>query len=505
MFKLTVKSGGKKIAYKNFSLSIRYFIDEKKMKESLKNFERISKTQLTELQRKNFLSKDITEIRVPRLTGKPDEIILVKIRLDEKFSVDFFRNHLAGLMLKLENEEVKHLHVFIPNFNYLKSRFANEEYYYQTFCEGLHLGNYDFSRYKGEKKNIKPLEVILHSENEKKLKSAIEKARHIMEGVNFTKDLQNEPGGVLNPIEMSKRIKNSLSKVGVRVKIFDERDIQKQKMGGLLAVGSGSDCPPRFVVLEYNGSARRSSSKKSAGKKIALVGKGITFDSGGISIKPYQDMWEMKADMSGAAVAAGTILAAARAKLPINIVGILPLAENMLSGSSMKPGDIVVTSSGKSIEVDNTDAEGRMILADALHYANKLKPTAIIDLATLTGACVVALGEFVAGLFTKNEELSKKFFHLGLQTHERVWALPMWDDFHSLNKSDVADVKNIGGRWGGAITAAKFLENFVEKRIPWVHLDIAGPAMANNSTNYTKKYMTGYGVRLLFEYLIDIK
>jgi leucyl aminopeptidase len=146
-----------------------------------------------------------------------------------------------------------------------------------------------------------------------------------------------------------------------------------------------------------------------------------------------------------------------------------------------------------------------MILADALHYANKLNPTTIIDLATLTGACVVALGDFVAGMFTKNEELSKKLYHLGLQTHERVWALPMWDDFHSLNKSDVADLKNIGGRWGGAITAAKFLENFVEKRIPWVHLDIAGPAMANNSTNYSQKYMTGYGVRLLFEYLIDIK
>ncbi len=241
--------------------------------------------------------------------------------------------------------------------------------------------------------------------------------------------------------------------------------------------------------------------KRRSVKPIALVGKGVTFDSGGISIKPYNDMWEMKADMSGAAVVAGTILAAAKSKLPVNIIGIIPAAENMLSGSSMRPGDIVVTSSGKTIEVDNTDAEGRMILADALNYASKLNPADIIDLATLTGACVVALGEFVAGLFTKNEQLSKELFQLGLKTHERVWALPMWDEYHTLNKSDVADVKNVGGRWGGAITAAKFLEIFVNKKISWAHLDIAGPAMANNYNNYSKKYMTGFGVRLLFEYL----
>jgi leucyl aminopeptidase len=167
----------------------------------------------------------------------------------------------------------------------------------------------------------------------------------------------------------------------------------------------------------------------------------------------------------------------------------------------MRPGDIVLTSSGKSIEVDNTDAEGRMILADALNYASKLNPNVIIDVATLTGACVVALGEFVGGLFTKREELSTELFQLGLKTHERVWALPMWDEFHTLNKSDVADVKNSGGRWGGAISAAKFLENFVDKKIAWAHLDIAGPAISNNYNNYSKKFMTGYGVRLLFEYL----
>lgn len=500
MFNLTLKSGAKKIAYKNLSVSIRYFIDDKKLKESIKNFERLSKTALTELQRKTFLSKDSAGIRVSRLNGKPDEIYLVKVKFDDKFNNDFFRNHLAGFLPSIEKEEVKFLHIFIPNFIYFKKYFVDEQYYCQTFAEGLHLGNYQFNKYKSDKKSLKELEVTFYSENEKKLRNALSAAQNLIEGVNFTKDLQNEPGGVLTPDELSKRVKNVLIKAGAKVRIFNEKEIRRRKMGGLLAVGMGSSNLPRFIVIEYKGANKYSKVKKSR-RTIALVGKGVTFDSGGISIKPYSDMWEMKADMSGAAVVAGTILAAMKSKLPINIIGVIPAAENMLSGTSMRPGDIVITSSGKSIEVDNTDAEGRMILADALNYASKLNPDTMIDLATLTGACVVALGEFVAGLFTKSEDLAKEMFQSGLKTHERVWALPMWDEYHTLNKSDVADVKNIGGRWGGAITAAKFLENFVDKKINWAHIDIAGPAMANNYNNYSRKYMTGYGVRLLFEYL----
>ncbi len=501
MFNLSFKSSRKKISYKNLSLSIRYFIDEQKLKDSVKNFERISKTKLSQLQRKNFLSSDSTEIRVSRTIGKPDEILLVKIKLDEKFTNDFFRNHLAGFVQSLEKEEVKSIHIFIPNYVHFKKYFDNEEYFYQSFAEGLFLGNYAFTNYKSDKKQLKTLEVTFYSDNEKKLKNAVIFAQNLMAGVKFTKDLQNEPASILTPIELSKRVKTLLTKEVAKVKIFDEREIRKWKMGGLLAVGMGSSNLPRFIVIEYKGADKYSKGKKKVNKTIALVGKGVTFDSGGISIKPSNDMWEMKADMSGAAVVAGTILAAAKSKLPVNIIGIIPAAENMLSGSSMRPGDIVVTSSGKTIEVDNTDAEGRMILADALNYASKLNPAEIVDLATLTGACVVALGEFVAGLFTKNEELSSQFFEIGLKTHERVWALPMWDEYHSLNKSDVADVKNVGGRWAGAITAAKFLEIFVNKKISWAHLDIAGPAMANNYNNYSKKYMTGFGVRLLFEYL----
>jgi leucyl aminopeptidase len=497
MFKLKINTADKKISYKPFSVSLKYLINEKKLSDSLKSLERVFNIKLSELQRKSFLSDDGSEIRVSKHDGKPDEVFIIKVKTDNKFSVDFFRNHLAGFMPNLEKEEVKYLHVFIPKYLAFKSYFDDEEYFYQTFIEGIIYGNYSFDLYKSEKKNLKELNVLFYADNGKKLKSALSKAENVMQGVNFAKDLQNEPGIKLTPAELAKRVKSNLGKEGVKIKIYDEEEITKRKMGGLLAVGMGSDNPPRFIIMEYKGNA------KSGKKIIALVGKGVTFDSGGISIKPAQNMGQMKADMSGAAVVAGTLLAIAKAKIPIDVIGIIPAAENMLSGKSMRPGDIVKTSSGKTIEVDNTDAEGRMILADALHYASQQKPDVIIDLATLTGACVVALGEFVAGLFTKDQKLSDSLFKSGLKTHDRLWPMPMWDDYHNLNKSDVADVKNVGGRWGGAITAAKFLENFVNDKIAWVHLDIAGPALMNDSSNYSKKYMTGFGVRLLFEFLHD--
>ncbi len=494
MFKLKISAADKKISYKPLSVSLKYLIEEKKLSESLKNLERVFNIKLSELQRKSFLSENGDEIRISKYDGKPDEVFISKIKIDKKFSPDYFRNHLAGFLPQLASEELKYLHIFIPKYQAFKSYFDSEEYFYQTFIEGIIYGNYSFDLYKSDKKNLKDLAVLFYADNSRKLKSALAKAEVIMEGVNFTKDLQNEPGISLTPDDLAKRVKSTLSKIGVKVKVFDEKEIKRRKMGGLLAVGMGSDHPPRFVIMEYKG-------KPGSKKKIALVGKGVTFDSGGISIKPAQNMGEMKADMSGAAVVAGTILAAAKAKLPVNILGVIPTAENMVSGKSVRPGDIVRTSSGKTIEVDNTDAEGRMILADALHYASQQKPDVIIDLATLTGACVVALGEFVAGLFTKNEKLSENLYKIGLKTYDRVWPLPMWDDYFPLIKSDVADVKNVGGRWGGAITAAKFLENFVDEKIPWIHLDIAGPAMFNAGNNYSKKFMTGFGVRLLFEYV----
>ncbi len=498
MFNLKIKSGGKKIAYSPLSISLKYLVDEKKLESSFLNLETIFNIRFSPLQKKNFLSESSSQVRVSKKDGKPDSVIISKVKADDKFSADYFRNHLAGFLPSLISEQVKSLHVFIPKYEIFKKQFSSELYYYQTFIEGVLLGNYSFDKYKADKKKPVNLSVVFYADNQKKLNQAISIGTTVMEGVNFTKELQNEPGSVLIPDELAKRIKNTLLPAGVKVTVFNEKEIKKRKMGGLLAVGMGSVNPPRFIIMEYKGS-----SKNKKTKTVALVGKGVTFDSGGISIKPASNMGEMKADMSGAAVVAGTVLAAAMAKLPINITGIIPSAENMPSGSSMRPGDVVVTASGKSIEVDNTDAEGRMILSDALDYASKLKPDVIIDLATLTGACVVALGEFVAGLFTKDETLAEELYRKGLKTFDRLWRLPMWDDYNELITSDVADVKNVGGRWGGAITAAKFLEKFVDPKISWAHLDIAGPAMANSFNNYTRKYMTGFGVRLLFDYLAN--
>jgi leucyl aminopeptidase len=333
-----------------------------------------------------------------------------------------------------------------------------------------------------------------------KLHYSITNAVKIMSGVTLTRDLENEPGSGLTPPVFAERIYDALSNDNVSVTIWDEKEIKRKKMGGLLSVGSGSDNPPRFIIIDYTPAGK---SRKF--KTVALVGKGITFDAGGISIKPAAEMGDMKADMSGAAVVAGVIYAASRMKMPLHLIGIIPAAENLLSGKSYRPGDIIRTASGKTVEVDNTDAEGRIILADALNYASEQEPDYIIDLATLTGACVVALGPFTAGLFTNNKFLREAVFTSGQKTYERVWELPLWQEYGDLIKSDVADIKNLGGKWGGAITAAKFLEHFVEPEIPWAHLDIAGPTFPAKMKNYDKKFMSGFGVRLIIETLNKIR
>ncbi len=502
MYKIKLISGGSKISYQPLSISLKYLIDDKKLVKSLPNLEKIFNIKFSDLQRKNFLSAEGGRIRVTKSSGKPDALILQKVKLDNKFDADYFRNHLSEFILNLNNEATKNLHVFIPAYSAVKKYFDSEDYYYQTFAEGILLGNYSFDKYKSKISKEKVLDVYFYSDNTKKLKGALKIAQSLISSVNLTRDLQNEPANNLTPELLAKRIVGEVKPFGIKTTIFGDAEIHKRKMGGLIAVGQGSNNKPRFIVLEYKPNLKSKKNKKGKTKKVAIVGKGITFDTGGISLKPAKNMGEMKADMSGAAVVVGTLIAAAKNNLPVHLYGIIPSAENMVSGESIRPGDIIKTSSGTSVEIEDTDAEGRVVLSDALHYASQLKPDQIIDLATLTGACVVALGEFVAGMFTKNDEMANNLYKSGMTTYDRVWRLPMWDDYNELIKSDFADVANLGSsRWAGAITAAKFLEHFVDKNIPWTHLDIAGPAMNNDSRSYTKKYMTGFGVRLLFDYL----
>lgn len=497
MFNLNIKSAERKITYRALSVSVKYLVDEKKLKGSLKSLQKIFNIKFTSLQTKSFLSEEGNEIRVSKPSGKPDELIITKVKLDKSFSSDFFRNHLAGLIKNLENEELENLHIFIPSYDIFKTYFDSEDYFYQTFIEGLFLGNYKFDKYKTPKKEKRNLNVILHAENDEISKKVIKRSLILMKAVDFTKDLQNEPASSLRPSDLSEVVGKNLKAAGVKVTVFDEKDLKKRKMGGLLAVGQGSSNKPRMIILHY----KPIQSKNKKIKKVAIVGKGVTFDSGGISIKPATNMGEMKGDMSGAAVVAGSVLAAAKARLNVEIIGVIPAVENMLSGDSMRPGDIITTSSGKTIEVDNTDAEGRLILADALHYASQQTPDVIIDFATLTGACVVALAHIAAGLFSKYDELASDLYNSGMKTYDRLWRLPMWDEYNKLIESKVADVHNTGPRWGGAVTAAKFLEHFVDENIPWAHIDIAGPASESETTNYTKSFMTGFGVRLMFDYL----
>lgn len=499
MFELNFHSGNKKITYGNLSVVIRFLIDDNYLKKNFSNLEKIYNLNLSDLQKENFLSKEINQLRVSTHSGKPDEIIIKKIKVDEKFDADYFRNYFSDTIQKIKTEKLNSIHVFVPNFTDFKKYFEDELYLIQTIIEGIYLGNYSFDKYKSEKSSYKKIEIFLYSENEEAVKKTIQRTSALMNAVYFARDLQNEPSNELTPEVFTKLVRSEAIKRNIKVTIFDEKEIERRKMYGLLSVGKGSINKPRFMILEYKPQVKKN--KKFKLNKIALVGKGMTFDSGGISLKPSKSMGEMKNDMAGAAVVAASLLAAADNKIPVNLFGIIPLAENMPSGSAFKPGDVIKTSSGKTIEIEDTDAEGRVILSDALDYASKLKPDQIIDFATLTGSCVVALGEFVAGLFSNSDELANHIYQSGLKTYERVWRLPIWEDYFKLIESEIADVKNLGNRWAGAITAAKFLEKFVDKKIKWAHLDIAGPSIHHNFRSYTSKYMTAFGVRLVYDYL----
>jgi leucyl aminopeptidase len=348
---------------------------------------------------------------------------------------------------------------------------------------------------KKEEKQRKPIEALLiapQSINGRRLRVIERSADAISEGLRTVRDLGNGPTNVVTPTALADRAAQVAKQAGVKCTVYGRREIERMKMGGLLAVNRGSSEEPRFVVLEYT--------PRRARKHVALVGKGITFDSGGISIKPAEKMEEMKFDMCGAAAVIGTIEAAAKLELPIRITGCIPSTDNLPSGSAYKPGEIITMMNGKTVEIVNTDAEGRMILGDALHYASKLKPDHMIDYATLTGACVVALASEAAGLFSNDDELARKLIECGERVGDRLWRLPLWDEYKDLIRSEWADMKNSGGRWGGAVSAAIFLKEYVDCP-SWAHLDIAGTAYTDHDTGRDPKGATGAGVRVSIEFL----
>ncbi|MFM9848222.1 MAG: leucyl aminopeptidase [Hyphomicrobiaceae bacterium] len=370
---------------------------------------------------------------------------------------------------------------------------------------GALLRSYTFNKYRSRPEdetngNSEPLrrlaslQILCADPNAAKV--AFERLRPVAEGVFLARDLVNEPANALGPVEFAERVQ-PLTRLGLEIEVHGQDELEKLGMGALLGVAQGSDRPPRVIVMQWHGA------KSKKAKPICFVGKGVVFDTGGISIKPAGGMEDMKGDMAGGACVAGLMQALAGRKAQVNAIGLIGLVENMPSGKAQRPGDIVKAMSGQTIEVHNTDAEGRLVLADVVWYAQeRFKPRFIVDLATLTGAIIVALGKEYAGLFSNDDRLAAELFEAGTVTGEKVWRMPLAKAYDKLIDSKTADMKNIGGRYGGAITGAQFIQRFI-KDTPWAHLDIAGTGMDTTRSDINQSWGGGWGVRLLDRLVAD--
>jgi len=367
----------------------------------------------------------------------------------------------------------------------------------QVLTEGASHGSWAFTELKRPaeeaKAEVEAVTLVTAPADAKDTEAGRAVGAAIAEGARYTRWLQMLPGNRCTPTFLGDQARELATRHGMAVTVLDLAAIKKERMGALLAVAQGSVEEPRFIVLEYKGGG--------AGAPVILVGKGVTFDSGGISIKPAQNMEDMKFDMSGAAAVLGTFEALGRLKPALNVIGVIPSTENLPSGTAVKPGDVITSHLGKTIEVINTDAEGRLILCDALSYVRRYRPAAVIDAATLTGAVTVALGQVATGVMGNDDALVAEVQSAGERAGERCWPLPLWDDYRDLLKSDIADVKNSGGRGAGTITGGWFLKEFVDG-YPWVHLDIAGTAYTDGEAPHQTKGPTGVGVRLFSEFVL---
>ena len=455
-----------------------------------------------------ILVKDkTTKYKAVKLSNK--SLFSNKLFLQKKFHVQNIKdkNYIFVNCIKsktsLDYEKLgSQLYIFLKNNRFDKSFFVSNSTFLtnvqlEKLLHGAQLKSYEFNIYKTDKTKNETNNLYIVGDKSKKSNVLRNKLSSLLEGVFLTRDLVSEPGNILHPDEYAKRI-TKLRKFGLKVVVYDKKKLKKLGMNALLGVGQGSVRGSYLVTIEWNG-------KKNKSKPLAFVGKGVCFDTGGYSLKPAKFMEDMTYDMAGSATVVGLMKTLALRKSKINAVGVVGLVENMVSGNAQRPGDIVKSYSGKTIEILNTDAEGRLVLADALTFTEeKFKPQFIVDLATLTGAIIVSLGSEYAGLFSNNDKLSKQLIDAGESVEEKLWRMPLNENFDKLINSKNADMQNINYVGGaGSTTAAQFLQRFIINKTPWAHLDIAGMAFSKYAGSLNSSGATGYGVRLLDKFVED--
>ncbi len=483
--KITYKKGINEKKIKNFVLfsDQEFKINGLRNLSLAKNSNQIIKTiNSNKSKNKDFVSFNIN----------PDQkIILIKIK-DSKSSTE---NEKKGAIFYNFSKSNSLTNLTFLDKNIYEAQTKNHSFL-EEFLHGMQLKSYEFNKYKTKKETTDiNVDIIFKTKIPNKIKS--NRFTSLLEGTNFTKDLVSEPGNILHPDEYAKRI-IKLKKIGLKIKVYNEKELKKLGMGALLGVGQGSIRGSYLVTMEWNGN-------RSKNKPLAFVGKGVCFDTGGYSLKPARFMEDMTYDMAGSAAVVGLMKTLALRKAKVNAVGVVGLVENMVSGNAQRPGDIVKSYSGKTIEVLNTDAEGRLVLADALTFTEKkFKPKLIIDLATLTGAIIVSLGSEYAGLFSNDDKLSKQLLEAGEKVDEKLWRMPLHKNFDKLINCKNADMQNINYVGGaGSTTAAQFLQRFIINKTPWAHLDIAGMAFSKYGGALNSGGATGYGVRLLNKLVED--
>ncbi len=421
--------------------------------------------------------------------------VLVSLGKASKLSPESFRQAGGGLARWIGQNRIEQLHLDVASLNSLGV--AGD---LPALVEGLLLGSFRFDRYKEEEKDVAISRVILHGQQAATLERIIQRSEQICAAVNLARDWAHEPANIINPITLAERAQVVASQYGLKCTVLDESQLNEMGAGAIVAVGKGSATPSRLIVLEYAGN-----NPPAGAKPVVLVGKALTFDTGGYSIKDTTNIQTMKYDKCGGLAVIATLRAAAELKLQTPLIGVVGASENMISGEAYRPDDIIRSLSGKTIEIISTDAEGRLVLADALTYAQqKFQSRAIIDLATLTGGVVVALGRNRGGLMSNDDQLALQLFNAGEQTSEKLWRLPLDDEYFKLIKGDDADIKNSGGREAHAIQGGMFLKEFIVEGNPWAHLDIAGTADTAIDLPYCQKGATGFGIRLLIQYLENL-